>query len=44
MADKVVSYRSSLLYEPFMSALCSPHPGVRRLTLKIMQKIHMIFK
>lgn len=44
MADKVISYRSSLLYEPLISSLCSPHPGVRSLTLKILQKVHSQFK
>lgn len=44
MTDKVVSYRSTLLYEPLIACLCSEHPGVRSLATKIFQKIHMQFR
>ena len=41
MVDKVISYRSTLLYEPLIACLCSQHPGVRSLSVKNFQKIHI---
>ena len=44
IAEKVISYRSNLLYEPLIASLGDEHIGVRRLAFKILSNTQRLFK